>query len=101
NVLAQNQGEARRSALTWRIRRIEYAQVIARTTDRVENCLARRKESESVRPSVIVGRAVGILWSDVQSVGSAVGGAGTAFVRTVLADEHRALQRMIVGSKSD
>src|SRR5262249_11508871 len=58
DVLTANQSEARRSAAARRIRRIEYAQIIARTPDRIEYGLARRQESESVGPPMVVGRAV-------------------------------------------
>src|SRR5262249_46771517 len=58
--LAQNLGEARGRAHARRIGRVGDAQVVAGPADRIEHRLARRQEAESVRPAVIIRRAIGV-----------------------------------------
>src|SRR5262249_48610667 len=72
------------------------AEIIAGSADRVEHRLARRQEPIPIRPSVIVRSAISVLFGQLQRIRGVVGGACTALVRAVLADEQASSQGMIV-----
>src|SRR6185437_12360816 len=101
DILAEDLRKTRGRTFAGGIARIKHAEVIAGPADRIEHRLARRQESETVRPTVIVRRAVRILFRQMQIVRSAVGRTRAAFVGTVLADDHAAGEWMIVGRKTD
>src|SRR5205823_7849245 len=100
HVFAQNLREACRCAFVWPCR-IEDAEIVAGPADRIEYRLARRQEPELIRPTMIIGRAVGILSSNLKHIGGIVRGPRAAFVRAVLTNQQRARERMAVGCEAN
>src|SRR5439155_9517829 len=78
-----------------------WEQVIARTTERVEDRLRGLQEAEPVGPPVVIRATVGVLLGKVQSVRGIVRRPRAPLVLAVLCHEQPAPQRMVRGRESD
>src|SRR5206468_808355 len=58
--------------------------------------LSRIQEAEAIRPAVVIGAAVGILFREVEAVRGVVGWPRPPLVFAVLGHKQSALQRMVV-----
>ena len=81
--------------------RVRNAVIIAGPTDRIVDRLARRQKTKTIRPSVIVRAAIGLLTAQVNRVRSVVGGSRTTLVWTILTNHDASGEWMIVGRKAD
>ena len=101
DIFGQNFLKTRRCASAWGICGIRDAEIIAGPADRVEHRLARWQEAKAVRPTVIVGRPIGVLAGQFKPIRGAVGGSRSPLIFTVDASEDPSGQRVIGGREAN
>ena len=100
NILGQDILEARRGTKAWRIGRIRNAEIIPRTSNRIEHGLGGRQEAVAIRPSVIVRGAILVLLRQVKRVWCILRRPRPALVSAVFAHKQPAIQRVIIGRET-